>query len=153
MAANRLPGLAERVRIGLVVAGDAPDLAFVLDADLRAAGDMAGGVEGDADAADLASGAVGEALDVDLRAEAVADHRRGGGGGEVVAVAGIGMVGMAMGDERAIDRVPRVDVETAGGAIDAIIGEGKHGRHLGETRRNPSPTGRRSAEAEGAGRS
>ncbi len=140
VAADGLERLAEAVGLGLVVAGDDPDLARHLDADLRRAGDVAGGVEADRGGADPAGLAEGDALGGDL-SQAVADHRQGGMGGEIGAVAGAGVVGMAVGDQRAVDRAPGVDEEVTRFAVEAAIGAGEDGRGHG---REVSPQRRRS---------
>ena len=75
--------------------------------------------------------AVSRGLDRDV-AEALAQDRRG------VAMADIDVrpepcvVGMRMGDDRARDRAPRIDVKIAGGAIKAAIGRNNevHERRL-----------------------
>ena len=59
--------------IGLVVAGDDPDLAALLEADLGGAGNVAGGVEGDGDAGDVAGLTVGDRFQLYAGAEAIAD--------------------------------------------------------------------------------
>jgi hypothetical protein len=114
MGADRLERLGQTVGLGLVVARDDPDLAAHLDPDLGRAGHVARRVEGDR------ASPIREPRHRDLRrdrdvAQPVADHRRGGVGGEVAGVAGAGVVGMAVGDERAVDRAPGVDEEVARG--------------------------------------
>ncbi len=42
-------------------------------------------------------------------------------------MAGAGVVGVAVGDQRPVDGAPGVDVEIAGGAVDAFRREGQHG--------------------------
>lgn len=116
---HRLERLGQAVGLGLVVAGDDPDLAIHLDPDLGRTGDVAGGMKGHLRAADLARFAVVDRVEGDL-AQTVAHHGRGGGGRQIAGVAGPGVVGVAMGDERPVDRTPRVDEEIAGGAVDAL---------------------------------
>ena len=95
----------------------------MLEADLGGAGDVAGGVVRDRDAADVAALAVADGLERDVVAETVADDGGGGPGREIGAHAGPSVVGVAMGHEGAIDRAPGVDEEAAGVAVDAAIGE------------------------------
>ena len=130
VAADRLEGGAGRVGGQLVIAGDDPDLALVLDADLGAAEDVTGGVQGYGDVADMQRLAVGEGLDVGVVAEAQGEQGAPGGGGEVVGAAGVGVVGVGVGDDAAIDGAPGVDVEAAGGAVQAVLAEGEERRAL-----------------------
>ena len=113
-----------------------------LDRDLRRAEHVAGGLEGDGGVADphrLAERRLlrraGEVLAVAGRHDAERLARR-----QHRAVAGAGMVGMAVGDQRPLDRPRRVDVEAAGLRLEAGGGGaeevfGAHGRKIG--RRSP----------------
>ncbi len=122
MTAQRRERFRQAVRRDLVVARHHPDLAADLDPDLRRAGDVAGRMEADGGAADPQVAAVGHGLDRGLAKPEPQDRRRAFGA-EISSVAGPRMVGMAMRDERAIDRPPRIDVETACGAKEAALGK------------------------------
>ena len=123
VAANRLECLAGAVVLELVVAGDHPDLAAVLQPHLRRPEHMAGRMQAQPHAMMLDRLAVGQQLQVDV-AEPGAQHRLGASGREVVAAAGPRMVAVRMSDHRALDRPPRIDVETAGRAVESF----RHGR-------------------------
>ena len=122
VAADRLEGFAEPVGGELVVARDHPDFAAALDADLGRAGNVAGGVERDRDAADPPPFSPADALGRDL-AQPVTDHRQRRVGCQVGAAAGPGVVGMAMGDQRPLHRPPGVDVEIGVGAVEPGFGQ------------------------------
>ena len=126
VAADRLESLGHAIVDHLVIARSDPDLATDLDPDLRAAGDMACGVERDRGPADLARLAIGDALDGDL-AQPVAHYGERGMGGQIAAHAVAGMVGVAVGDQRPGDGAPGVDVEATSGAVDAVFGEAEDG--------------------------
>ena len=63
---------------------------------------------------------VGQGLQVDALAQAAAQDAGSGSGGQIVLIAGAGMVAMAVGDHGALDRAPRVDVEVARWAVQAF---------------------------------
>lgn len=81
---------------------------------------MAGGVEADADTIDIKHFA--EVCRLFFAAEilAVADAHdvERLAGGENLAMAGTGMIGMAVGDQRPLDGAHRIDMEIAGRAIE-----------------------------------
>ena len=80
---------------------------------------MAGRVQAQAHALQIDRLAPGQRLQVDV-AQARAQQARAFGAAQVVAVAGARMVGMGMGDDGALDRPPRVDVEVARRAVQAL---------------------------------
>jgi hypothetical protein len=124
VAAHRLERRARVVvlaRIGgaagdVVVAGDDPDAACVLEPHLRRAEDVAGGMKAQPHAEVVDRLAVGERLQVDI-AEARSQHALAGSGGEVVRIAAPRMVAVRVRDHRAIDGPPGIDVEVARRAI------------------------------------
>ena len=128
MAAQRLERGAGSVRLDLVIARGDPDLAFMFDANLRRAEDVAGRMQGNSDAVDLDGLGIGGAAHVDL-AEAAAQD------GYAVVVAEIGLraetrvVAVAVGDDGAGDGAPGVDVEIARRAVEAL-GPGDDEAHV-----------------------
>ena len=117
VAAHRLEGRAGRIGLDLVVAAHHPDLAAVLDADLRRAEHVAGRKQRHAHAVHLDRLAVAERLQRDAGAQPRAQHALGGCGREVGAMAGPRVVGVRVRDHRARHRPPRVDEEVAGLAV------------------------------------
>ena len=77
---------------------------------------MAGRGEGELDPAELEPVAVVQGLQAGpgFRAEAGAHDLEGAGGGEHMGAAGPGMIAMAMGHHRALDRGGGIDGEAAG---------------------------------------
>ena len=71
------------IGLAFVVAGDEPDLAGVFDADLRGAEEMAGGVEGDADAIHVEGFSVFDRVDRCVVAHAFAKDVHAVGCGEI----------------------------------------------------------------------
>jgi hypothetical protein len=115
VAGDQFERRTRRVGNVLVVAGGDDAQAVRLDRDLRRTKHMAGGVERDLCAAEAHALAVADRLGRTGKIFAVAQpheierllrrqHR---------AMAGAGMVGMAMRDQRPLDRTGRVDVEVA----------------------------------------
>jgi len=97
---------------------DAQAVAF--DPDLRRTEHMAGGMEADANAVVRDRLAVRQRLERDLLAEPDAQHPFGRRRGKVAAVAAARVVGMGMGEDGALHRPPRVDVEVALRAVQAF---------------------------------
>ena len=97
---HRLERRAGRVGAALVVAGDDDPLALVLEHDLRRAEDVAGGDEADVDLAEPDRLAIGDRLARLRPVAAVHDRQRLGRRPDRV-MAAAGMVGMAVGDQRA----------------------------------------------------
>ena len=127
IATNRLEGLTghvgfERVvgRAGheVVTRGD-PDPAAVLEPHLRRAEHVARGMQRDAHPEVVDALSIAQRLQIDL-AEAGPQHALARCGCEVVRVACARMVGMGVRDHRARDWSPRVDVEVAGRAVEAL---------------------------------
>ena len=81
---------------------------------------MAGGVETQGDAVMQQPLAIRQGLQVDVLAQSRAQNPFAGRRGQVMLVAGAGMVAMGVGDDRTLDRPPRVDVEIAGRAVQAF---------------------------------
>ena len=120
---------------GLVVAGGDDAHAAVFDRDLRRAQDMACGMERDAHSVDGDSLAIGDGLCSAREITSIAQRHdvERLACGEHVAVPGTRMVGVAVRDQRTVDRAHRVDEEIAGRAIEAFgarmeQGVGVHGR-------------------------
>ena len=119
----------------------------MLDAHLRRAEHMPGRVQADAHAVPVQRLAPGQGLQADI-AEPRAQQAGAFGAAQVVPVPGPRMVGMGMGDDGALHRPPRVDVEVAGRAVQTlraqhdqvgcVVGErqvqGFVGRHAGIVR-------------------
>ena len=64
--------------------------------------------------------AIGQGLQVDVLAQSRAQYPFAGGGRQIVMVAASGMIAVGVGDNRTLDRPPRVDIEITGGAIQAF---------------------------------
>ena len=130
-----------------VVARSHPDLAAMFDAHLRRTEHMPCRVQADAHPLPVQRLAPGQGLQADI-AEPHAQQSGAFGAAQVVSVPGPRMVGMGMGDDGAINRAPRVDVEVADGAVQTlraqhdqvgcVVGErqvqGFVGRHRGIVR-------------------
>lgn len=80
---------------------------------------MACGMKRHARVADLAGLRVADRLQSNV-AQAVLDDRGGGLRCQILRVSGSRVVGMAMRDQRARDRAPRINEEISGGAINAL---------------------------------
>src|SRR5688572_23353372 len=70
--------------------------------------------------------AIRERLDRRLVTKSPAQDRHARRRAQVAAAARTGMVAVAVSDQRAIDSAPGIDVEVAGGAIEAIGGFSQH---------------------------
>ena len=134
VAGDEFERRAGRIGDVLVVAGGDHAKPVRRDRDLRRAEHMAGGVERDGDAVERDALAIGDGLRRAGEVLAVAQPhqierllRRQHG-----AVAGAGVVGMRVRDQRPLDRTRRVDVEAA--ALAAHAGRRRHqdvfGAHL-----------------------
>ena len=112
---------AGRIRRVLVVAGSDDADILAGDRDLGRAQHVAGGVEFDGDVAEPDLLAIGDRLRGPSEVVAVAQphHVKRLLGGQHRAVAGASMVGMAVGNDRALDRPHRIDVKSAGLAAQA----------------------------------
>jgi hypothetical protein len=122
IASDDLEAGAGGVGAALVVAGDDRAGAGMVQMDLRAAEDVASGVEREAGVTDGEGFAVsGRLAGADARLAIAAGHdAQCFGCGEDVAVAGAGVVGMAMGDDRAGDGVRGVDIGVGRCAVEAL---------------------------------
>ena len=127
MAGQRLEWRAGGVGRELIIAGDDPHFAGLLDAHLSGAEDVAGGVKRDTRIAECYGLAVIERLDGGVGAQARAEECLAGGSGEVGAGAGTCVVGVGMGHDGAVYGAPGVDVEIARGAVEAVRGELEEG--------------------------
>ena len=128
MRPNRLERGDDAVGLELVVAGHDPYFSVPRHPHLRRAEHVAGRVERDLDAVPGQDLAIGRRLDHDL-AEPPAKDR----GGERMADVDIRpearVVGVAMGNHRARDGPPRVDMKIAGLAIEAAVGRSDQVHH------------------------
>ena len=133
VGADRLEGGAGRIRRALVVAAHDPDLAVRLDAELRRPEHVPRGMERELDLAHGAPFAVLPGLD-GRAGQAVPGDRETGRGAEIRRAALAGMVGVGVGEHRARDRRPRVDVESAPGAVQPLRAHGEQVGHAGVAR-------------------
>ena len=108
-----------RIGAALVVARDNDLLAAMLEDDLGRTEDMAGGDEADVDLADADGFAIGDGVGRLLAVADVHDRQRLGGGPHR-AMAAAGMVGMAVGDERAVLGLRGIDPRVGGFDEDAL---------------------------------
>ncbi|MNI45527.1 hypothetical protein D3C73_999550 [compost metagenome] len=81
---------------------------------------MAGGVETQGDAVMQQPLAIRQGLQVDVLAQSRTQNPLAGCRRQVMLVASTGVVAMGVGDDRTLDRPPRVDVEIAGRAVQAF---------------------------------
>ena len=116
IAADRLEGIAGRVRLDPVVARDDPHAPGMLDAHLGRSEDMPGRVERNGDPPVHHALAPAHPLHLDV-AQARPQHAHRSGRREVMAMAGAGVVCVGMGDDGAIHGAPGVDVEVARRAV------------------------------------
>src|SRR5262245_3907142 len=101
----------------------------MLDADLRRAEDVSSRVKRDANAVDRGRLSPINRGDTCVGSEARAQNALALARREVLSHAPARMVTVCMGDDRARDRLPGVDVEVAGLAVQAAIDEGEQ-RHV-----------------------
>ena len=120
VAAHRLEGCAGRIGLDLVVAAHHPDLAAVLEPNLRRAQHVAGRKQRHPHTVHFDRLAVGQRLQRDAGTQPRPQHALGGCGREVGAVAGPRVVGMRMRDHRTRHRPPRVDEEVARLAVQPL---------------------------------
>ena len=118
MAADRLERRAGRIGIGLVVTGDDPDLATVLEPDLRRAEDVAGRMQRQPHPAEIDRRPVVEGVDGGGAAESAQQHLPAGRGGQIAGAAPGHVIAVRVRDDRAVDRCPGVDVEITGLAVE-----------------------------------
>ena len=130
VAAHRLERRAGAVVFHLVVARRHPDPAAVLQPHLGRPEDMARRVQRDLHPVVLEGLAVGQRLQVDVGAQPGAQRALAVGLRQVVRMAPAGMVGVRMGDDRPLHRLPGVDVEIARRAVQAF-GTGDDEVHAG----------------------
>jgi hypothetical protein len=126
MAADGLEGGAGGVGLQLIIARDCPDFATMLQAHLRRPQDVAGGMERNTDSIERHGLAIGEGFNGGVVTEAGAEQALAGLRGQVLLRSGAGVIGMGVGDDGAVHGSPGVDVEVAGGAVDAILGYLNH---------------------------
>lgn len=119
VAGDGLEGMASGVGPGLVVAGDDPDLATMLDPDLSRTEDVAGWMKRDPDTVAFDGLAEGDGGDGGVVAEPGAEDEQAGLGGEVGTRAPAGVIGVGVGDDGVIDGLPGVDVKVADLAVEA----------------------------------
>ncbi len=126
IAFDQLEGLGGAVGEALVVAGDDDALAAVFHQHLGGAEDVAGGMERDGDAVDVERLAEGQFLPLRGGVLAVAGLHDGDGVGrrQHGAVAGAGVIGVAVGDDGAGARLRRVDEDIDGGDAEVSLEEG-----------------------------
>mmetsp|Transcript_23891 Transcript_23891/g.43387 ORF Transcript_23891/g.43387 Transcript_23891/m.43387 type:complete len:319 (-) Transcript_23891:459-1415(-) len=124
VALDRLERGREAIIDDFVIPRDDPNLARNLNPDLRRTGHMARRVKGHKRLTDLARLAIADRVQRNV-AQPVPHDRSCNIRGEVSAHAGPRMIGVSVGDQRAIHRSPRVDIEITCGAIDASGGKGQ----------------------------
>ncbi len=120
VAIDRLEGFAGRVRPRLVIARGDDAHALPFDGDLRRSENVAGGMEADGDIADVDDLAILGGLRRLGVLCAIADRHDVEclAGRHHMAVARPGVIGVAVGDQRLLDRTHRVDIEIARGAVE-----------------------------------
>ena len=121
VTAQRLEGGRNAVALELVVARGDPNLALRSDANLRGAQHVAGRMKRKLDPVARQDLAVSRRLDRDV-AQALAQDRRGVAMADINLRAVARVIGMRMGDDRALNRAPGIDVKVARGAIEPAFG-------------------------------
>ena len=119
MAPQRLERRTRRIRCPLVIARDHPHLTTLLDPNLRRTEDVTRRMERHANPVDVDGIAICNPGQRRIRAKAPLDQRPRCFGGEIGAAAGAQVVAVRVRDESTIDRRPGIDMEAAGGAIEA----------------------------------
>ncbi len=127
VAAQRLEGRAGRVRMALEIAGDDPHLAPVLHPDLGRAEDVSGRMQRQPDAVEDERGPVWQFLDMDGLAQPDSQQAGAFRGREIAPAPRPGVVGVRVGDDRPVDRLPGVDKKTAIPAVQPGFGILNHG--------------------------
>jgi hypothetical protein len=145
VAAHRLPRRAGRVRLGLVVARDHDDLAAVLDADLRRAEDVTGGVQRYADTVDGDRIPPPFHADPGGVAQPRAQHVLALPRREVGVAPPARVIGVRVRDHRARDRPPGIDPEVAGRAMQPLRGQPQQVCRHRSPGLGSGPRGRRAA--------
>ena len=107
----------------LVVAGNNPDLAFVLDTYLRRPEDMSGRMKRDANAVDLRHRAVRLSFDLRLRVESNAGDRLTFFCYKIILRTAVGVIGMSVGDNSPIHGKPGINIKIALLTVQAAFGE------------------------------
>ena len=92
---------------------------LTLEAHLRRAEHVARGVKTDSDPEMVVGLAVGQRLQINVP-ETRAKHRFSRRRSEVMRTSSPGVVGMRVGNDSAVDGLPRIDIEVAVGAIQAL---------------------------------
>jgi len=128
VASQELERRARGVRLDLVVARRDPYLPAMFDAYLGGAENVAGGVEGDADAADVDGLSPVYGADRSTHSEPRAKDRFPLARAEVPMGSPPSVVAVAVRDDGALDGLPRIDVKIPGLAIQAPLGQSKQ-RH------------------------
>jgi hypothetical protein len=121
MAPDRLERRTRGVGLDLVIARDHPDLPLLLDADLGRAEDVTGGVERDGHAIDEDRLAVRDGIDRRVDPDPDPQDALAGARREVAPAAPACVIGVRVGDDRAIDGLPGIDEEPSGGAVEPSI--------------------------------
>jgi hypothetical protein len=80
---------------------------------------VTGGVKTDSNSEVVGRLAVGQGLQIDI-AQAPTKHQFSRRRGEVMRTPSPGVIGMRVSDDSAVDGLPRVDIEVAGGAVEAL---------------------------------
>ena len=123
VAAHGFEGIADAVRMALVVAGGHPHFAFVFHAHLGAARDMPCRMQAETHFVDGDGLAVTDAFDLEVGSDAGVHQGLGYGRGQVIPAATARMITVGMGDDGTINPAPRIDVHIGDGAVDATRGE------------------------------
>ena len=116
-------GGAGSVGLGFVVAGDYGNLAAMFDTDLSRAENMAGRMEGNRYAVVVYLFTIRHGTDLGIGWHTMFENTEAFGGGEVMAMAGAGVIGMGVGDDGSVDGLPGVDVKIAWWAEETTVGE------------------------------
>lgn len=122
-------GGASAVGLGFIVAGDHGNLAAMFDTNLSRAENMAGGMEGNRYAVVVYLFAVRHGTDLGIGWHPVLENTETFAGGEVMAMAGAGVIGMSVGDDGSVDGLPGVDVKIAWRAVETSVSEFQNWDH------------------------
>lgn len=128
VAALGLEGGGGGVGAALVVAGDHPHLAPVFHPHLGRPQHVPRRVEGNVDPVEGSALAPVHGIQGRVGAEAGSEYPFPGPGHQVRPGPGPGVVGVGVGEHGPIHRTPRVDPESAHGAVEAVVGDLEEGR-------------------------